>query len=160
MNFKLPHLQPHITPHATTFQINSYLKTTPPQPGFDPAPPCTTTLSSSSIPAGCIQNFHHSVSPCFEFKLLFTLQDPPWNFKGYSNNSNMTSSRFCRKISSKSYTKKSFNFDRKKSSKFYRKKSSRFYIKFFPIILMQVEANQSIFVVNVLNQHRWITDVS
>ena len=108
---------------------------TPPQPGFDPAPPCTTTLSSSSIPAGCIQNFHHSVFPCFEFKLLFSLWDPPWNFKGYSYNSNMTSSRFYRK----------------ESSKFYRKKSSRFYIKFFPIIFMQVEANQSIFVVNVLN---------
>ena len=27
MNFKLPHLQTTITPHATTFQINSYLKT-------------------------------------------------------------------------------------------------------------------------------------
>ena len=27
MNFKLPHLQTNITPHATTFQINSYLKT-------------------------------------------------------------------------------------------------------------------------------------
>ena len=135
MNFKLPHLQTTITPHATTFQINSYLKTTPPQPGFDPAPPCTTTLSSSSIPAGYIQNFHQSVFPCFEFKLLFSLWDPPWNFKGYSYNSNMTSS----------------SFYRKESSKFYRKKSSRFYIKFFPIIFMQVEANQSIFVVNVLN---------
>ena len=106
MNFKLPHLQPHITPLATTFQINSYLKTTPPQPGFDPAPPCTTTLSSSSIPAGCIQNFHHSVFPCFEFKLLFSLWDPPWNFKGYSYNSNMTSSRF--------YRKYPLNFIRKK----------------------------------------------
>ena len=110
-------------------------ETTPPQPGFDPAPPCTTTLSSSSIPAGCIQNFHHSVFPCFEFKLLFSLWDPPWNFKGYSYNSNMTSSRFYRK----------------ESSKFYSKKSSRFYIKFFPIIFMQVEANQSIYVVNMLN---------
>ena len=110
MTFKLPHLQPHITPHATTFQINSYLKTTPPQPGFDPAPPCTTTLSSSSIPAGCIQNFHHSVFPCFEFKLLFSLWNPPWNFKGYSYNSNMISSRFYRKISSKSYTKRNSQF--------------------------------------------------
>ena len=160
MTFKLLHLQTHIAPHATTFQINSYLKTTPPNPGFDPAPPCTTTLSFSSIPASCIQNFHHSVSPCFEFKLLFTLQDPPWNFKGYSNNSNMTSSRFYRKISSKSYKIKSSNSYRKKSSKFYRKKSSRFYIKFFPIIFRQVEANQSVFVVNMMNQHRLITDVS
>ena len=149
MNFKLPHLQPHIPPLATTFQINSYLKTTPPQPGFDPAPPCTTTLSSSSIPAGCIQNFHHSVFPCFEFKLLFSLWDPPWNFKGYSYNSNMKSLRFYRKISL--IQKKFPNLYRKESSKFYRKKSSRFYIKFFPIIFMQVEANQSIFVVNVLN---------
>ena len=73
MNFKPPHLQIHTTPHATTFQINSYLKTTLPQPGFDPVPPCTTTFSSSSIPAGCIQNFLHSVFSCFEFKFLFIL---------------------------------------------------------------------------------------
>ena len=106
----LPHLQPHITPHATTFQINSCLETTPPQPGFDPAPPCITTLSSSSIPAGCIQNFHHSVFPCFEIKLLFSLWDPPWNFKGYSYNSNMTSSRFYRKVSCKSYRKNPLDF--------------------------------------------------